>query len=115
MDFLYELGNFCLELLPILGVVALILLIVVLIRLAGVLKTTDKTIDEVRPSIKLVELTLDKAQTPVDTVVKVAKTIDKAHDSTIKAVDEAKEFVSKNAGNIKHKVNDLIGKDSNNN
>jgi len=108
MDFLYELEQICLQLLPILGVVALVILIVVLSRLATVLKTTDRTIDEVRPSIKLVELTLDKAQAPVDTVVKVSKTIDKAHDSTVKVVDDAKEYVSKNATKIKQKVNELV-------
>jgi len=111
MDFLYELENICNQILPILGAITLIVLIVVLIKLAIVLGKTNKTMDEVRPSIKLVETTLDKVQAPMDTAVKVAKTIDKAHDSTLKAVDDAKDFVAKNANSIKGKVNEFINKE----
>ena len=42
------------------------------------------------------------------TAVKVSNTIDKAHDATIKGIEEAKEYVSKNASEIKQKITKIV-------
>lgn len=103
-------SNICSQLLPILGVIVLVLLIVVFIKLIGVLSTTDKTIAKTHGSIEIVEETLNKVQTPVDTAVKVAKSVDSAYDASAKALSDAKEYVSKNMDTIKGKVSDIVEK-----
>ena len=110
--FLLNLYTVCYELLPVLGVVALIVLIVALIKLAKLLGTVDVTLNKTHPSITLVERTLDKAQGPVDTVVKVSKSVDKAHDASVKAIDGARDYVVKNVEVIKEKINELALKEA---
>ena len=104
---LFNLFNVCSELLPILGSIALVVLIVALIKLVKLLTTVNDTLNKTHPTIALVEKTLDKAQAPVDTVVKVSKTVDRAHDASVKAIDDAKDYVVKNVGAIKAKINEL--------
>ncbi|MBR3227530.1 MAG: hypothetical protein IKF68_03195 [Erysipelotrichaceae bacterium] len=101
---LYEV---CRSLLPIIGVVVLIILAVVLIKIGRLLDTVNVTVEKTHGSIKLVEETLDKVQEPVDTVVKVSKSIDKAHDAGVKAIDDAKVYVNKNIETLKTKVGEL--------
>ena len=101
---LYEV---CRSLLPIIGVVVLIILAVVLIKIGRLLDTVNITVEKTHGSIKLVEETLDKVQEPVDTVVKVSKSIDKAHDAGVKAIDDAKVYVNKNIETLKTKVGEL--------
>lgn len=109
MYFFHDLSDFCNLLLPIVGLAVLIVLAIVLIKVVKLLETANITIEKTHNSIKLVEDTLGKVQEPVDTVVKVAKTVDKVHDAGIKAVDDAKEYVTKNIELIKNKVDDLKG------
>ena len=101
---LYEV---CRSLLPIIGVVVLIILAVVLIKIGRLLDTVNVTVEKTHGSIKLVEETLDKVQEPVDTVVKVSKSIDRAHDAGVKAIDDAKVYVNKNIETLKTKVGEL--------
>ena len=108
--FFNDLSQICRLLLPIIGLAVLIVLIIVLIKISKLLDTTNVTIEKTHGSIKLVEETLSKAQEPVDTVVKVAKSIDKAHDASIKAIDDAKEYVIKNIEQIKNRASELNDK-----
>lgn len=96
------------SLLPLLGVIVLIGLIVVIIELVKLLKTTNNTLKKAHGTIDLVDESLKKVQAPLETGVKIAGTVDKAHDATIKAVDDAKEYVSKNAEVIKDKVTNIV-------
>lgn len=102
--FLIALKNLCSELLPILGAACLICLIILLIRLIKVLGSIDSTLLKTHGTIDLVDQSIEKVQAPLDTVVKVSHTVDKAHDATLNAAREAKEFVDKNAAEIKDKV-----------
>ena len=61
-------------------------------------------------AIDMVDNTIEKVQSPIDTVVKISTTVDKAHDATIKACKDAKEFVDNNAVIIKEKVSGLMSK-----
>ena len=107
MEVFSSLYGVCRSLLPIIGVVVLIILAVVLIKIGRLLDTVNITVEKTHGSIKLVEETLDKVQEPVDTVVKVSKSIDKAHDAGVKAIDDAKVYVNKNIETLKTKVGEL--------
>ena len=100
----------CSALLPILGVVALIAVIVLLYELIKIIRKVNITIDKANVTIDMVDTTIEKVQSPLDAVVKISTTVDKAHDATIKACKDAKEFVDKNDVIIKEKVNDLMSK-----
>ncbi len=108
-----DVSNFFSELLPIVGLIVLVLLMFVLIKLIKLLGSIEVTINKTHGSIGKVEETLTKIQTPVDTAVKVSLNIDKACDATVKAIDDTKEYVSKNVGAIKGKVSDALSKVSN--
>lgn len=110
-NFLVSLHDLAVELMPILGAICLVVLVIILIKLVKILESVNVTINKTHPSIDLVEKTLDKVQSPLDTTVKLAKSVDKAYDVGAKVVDEASDFVSKNAVVIKKKINDYLKKD----
>ena len=62
-------------------------------------------------TIDLVDQSIEKVQAPLDTVVKVSGTVDKAHDATVSAVRNTKEYITKNAGDLKDKVISYIRDD----
>lgn len=112
--FLLALENLCSEIMPVLGAVCLICLIILLIRLIKMVKSVDMTLLKTHGTIDLVDRSIEKVQSPLDTVVKVSATVDKAHDATLVAAKEAKDYLSKNAGEIKEKFVAFINeKDSN--
>jgi uncharacterized protein YoxC len=100
------------DLLPILGAVCLVCLIILLIKLIRVLSSVDVTLSKTHTTIDLVDRSIEKVQAPLDTVVKVSGTVDRAHDATVSAVKDAKDFVVRNAGEIKEKVIEFVSDDS---
>lgn len=100
---------------PLLGVIALLIGIILLIEIIKTVKTVNKVLEKSTGTISLVDQSLNKVQAPLDTAVKISTTVDKAHDSTIEGIKTAKEFVSKNAGEIKDKVKTYITKPQDNN
>ncbi len=102
--FIIALSNLSTDLLPILGAVCLVCVIILLIKLIRVVSDADVTLLKTHGTIDLVDRSIEKVQAPLDTVAKVSGTVDKAHDATVIAVKDAKEFVVKNAGEIKEKV-----------
>lgn len=106
--FLLAFKNLCNVLMPILGAVCLVCLIVLLIKLIKLIDNVDVTLLKTHGTIDLVDRSIEKVQTPLDTVAKVSLSVDKAHDATIAAAKDAKEFISKNAGDIKDKVIAII-------
>ena len=109
-SFISSLYEICNLLLPMIGVVVLVVLIITLVKVGRLLDTVNDTVEKTQGSIKLVEATLDKVQEPVETVVKVTKSIDKAHDASVKAIDDAKVYVNKNIETIKGRVGELTEK-----
>lgn len=101
----------CKELLPILGVIALIFLIIFLFKLIKLIISLDVTVNKTHGSIEMVEKSLDKVQAPLDTAVNVSKHIDDACEATGKAINDAKDYVSKNLDNIKNKVSSFVKKE----
>ena len=96
---------------PILGAACLVCLIILLIKIIKVISSVDETLLKTHVTIDLVDQSIEKVQSPLDTVVKVSDTLDRAHDATLNAVAEAKDFVVKNADDIKEKVRSYIASD----
>lgn len=105
--FILAASEFSNQLMPILGAVVLVMLIVFLAKLIKFIKNLDATVRKTDTTIDLVDQSLTKAQSPLDTVVKLSGTVDKAHDATLRAVSDTKEYISNNAGEIKAKVKDM--------
>ena len=106
--FLDTLKEVCGSILPLLGVVAVVLLIVLLIYLIKAVKSANIALKKGSGTIDLVDESIKKIQSPLDTAVKVSETIDKAHDATIKGIDEAKEYIGQNAKAIKAKLTQIV-------
>lgn len=111
-DFIVALRNLCSDLLPTLGAVCLVCLIILLIKLIKMIGSVDSTLLKTHTTIDLVDQSIEKVQAPLDTVAKVSGTVDKAHDATLLAVKDAKEFVVKNAGDIKERVLAFVNEES---
>ncbi|MBQ6335486.1 MAG: hypothetical protein IJI46_10490 [Erysipelotrichaceae bacterium] len=109
--FIIAFRDLCNDLLPILGAVCLVCVIILLVKLIKVLSSVDDTLLMTHGTIDLVDRSIEKVQAPLDTVVKVSGTVDKAHDATLSAARDAKEFVVKNAGDIKERVLSYIKDD----
>ena len=107
-SFIVAFRNLCNEIMPILGATCLVCLIILLIKLIKVMSNIDLTLLKTHGTIELVDRSIEKVQAPLDTVVKVSGTVDKAHDATIEAAKEAKDFIVKNAGDIKERVSTYI-------
>ena len=90
----------CAQLLPVLGVVVLILLMVLLYEVIKIVKRVNTTLDKAHLTIDLVDDSLTKVQSPLD----------KAHDATVKAAKDAREFVVKNTEAVKEKLNEVLTK-----
>lgn len=107
-NILETLKDVCTNILPLLGVIAVVLVIILLVELIGAVKSANVALKKGSGTIDLVDESIKKVQAPLDTAVKVSNTIDKAHDATIKGIEEAKEYVSKNAGEIKQKITKIV-------
>ena len=103
-SFIVALRNLCNEIMPILGVVCLVCVIILLIKTIKVMESVDATLIKTHPSIDLLDQSMEKLQAPLDTAVKVSDVVDKATDATVEAAKEAKDFIVRNAGDIKDKV-----------
>ena len=106
--FIVAFSNLSKDLIPILGAACLVCVIILLIKLIKVLSSVDDTLLKTHVTIDLVDRSIEKVQAPLDTVAKVSGTVDKAHDATVSAVADAKEFMVKNAGDIKERVMSFI-------
>ncbi len=110
--FIIAFRDLCSDLMPILGAVCLVCVIILLIKLIKVMSSVDSTLLKTHTTIELVDRSIEKVQAPLDTVAKVSGTVDKAHDATLVAVKDAKDFVVKNAGEIKDRVIAFVNEDS---
>lgn len=103
-EFLISLKEVSSYLLPLLGVIALILLIAVLSGLIRVVKTLDEVVKKAVGTVDLTNQSIEKVQYPLDTAVKLSASIDKAHDASAKAMAEAKDYMVRNASVFKQKA-----------
>ena len=109
--FVNVLKDFSNQIIPILGAVCLICLIVFLIKLIKLLGNVEITVTKTNGTIDLVDESIEKIQAPLDTVVKLSDTIDKAHGATLDATKEVKDFVTKTTTDVKDKILEIITED----
>ena len=74
----------------------------------AVMDSVDATLLKTHGTIDLVDKSIEKVQAPLDTAVKVSGTVDKAHDATLVAAKDVKEFVVKNAGEVKDRIAEIM-------
>lgn len=108
--FINSFSALCDTIIPILVATVLICLIIVLIKVIKVLENVDDSLAKMPGTIDLVDKSIEKVQAPLDTVVKVSGSVDKAHDATVEAVKNAKDFVEKNSNQIIEKATDIKDK-----
>ncbi len=99
------------QLLPIIGVAVMIILIVVLAKIIKLIDKTVSTLDRSHGTLDLIDKSLEKVQVPLDSAVKVSKTVDEVHDATVKAVKDSAAYLRKNRDEIRQKVDRLLKKD----
>lgn len=109
-QFINAAGNLSNELLPTLGLIVLVLLIVLLFKLIKLVTTVIETVSRTHATIDLVDKSIEKAQVPLDTAVKLSGTVDKVHDAGVKLVSDSAEYLNKNKEEIKNKVDQAINK-----
>ncbi|MBQ6494005.1 MAG: hypothetical protein IJI92_09110 [Erysipelotrichaceae bacterium] len=102
--FIVAFRDLCNEFMPILGAICLVCVIILLIKLIKVMSSVDSTLLKTHGTIDLVDRSIEKVQAPLDTAAKLSVTVDKAHDATVETVGAVKDFVVRNAGDIKDKV-----------
>ena len=102
MNSFYDTFNF--YIIPFLEAAALCMVIVFLYFLIKLLKDASFTINKTHKTIDLIDTSIEKIQSPLDTAEKVSKTINKAYDATANAVSSAKAFLKNNVNNIKNKI-----------
>ncbi len=105
---LLALKDISVQLLPILGALVLIFLCILLKKLVNLMNSLTKTIDNLSPTLKLVDQSLEKCQAPLDSVVKLSHTVDNVHDKTIESVNKASEYMHENMHDIKNKFSEKI-------
>ncbi len=97
------------QLLPIIGAVALIFVCILLKRAAEFVEELTKTVQGLKPTIQKVDESVEKIQGPLDTAVKLCKTVDNMHDKTTTSMEQFGEMLSENLEKIKEIILNLIG------
>ena len=91
---LADLQIVCSQLLPVLGVVALVFLCIFLKKLAVLMDTVTQAVKSLDPTLQKVNQSIDKVQAPLDTAVKYSHTLDKEHDKAGELMDKATELAN---------------------
>ena len=94
------------QIIPILGAIVLLFLCIALSKLWKLLDSITVTVKGLDPTLKKVDLSIEKAQAPLDTVVKYSHSLDKAHDKASDAFVKAADFANEEIDNLKSFVKD---------
>ncbi len=105
---LLDLGSVCRQLLPILGSLALIYLCILLKHAWTLLDSITVTVKNLDPAVKNVNLSLDKAQAPLDTVVKYSHTLDEVHDRAMEGVQKIADEAAESITRVKDLVSETL-------
>lgn len=103
---LMDLSSVAKELLPIFGAVALYFLCRAMKSLWKLIDSLPAKVDRLDPTLNLVDQSLEKAQAPLDTVVRYSHTFDKVHDGASKAVNSAVESLQNGVQKMSDFVDD---------
>ncbi|MBP3892149.1 MAG: hypothetical protein J6D29_08240 [Solobacterium sp.] len=89
------------QLLPIVGVVALVFLCILLRKLWNLIDEATKTVHNLEPTLKGIEMSIDKVQGPLDSAVKLTKSIDELSTKTSSGLNHASEIAGENVNKAK--------------
>ena len=110
-EFLLAAKNLAEILLPTLGAIVLIYLAIVLRKLAKVMDNVSTAMTSADKTVGLVNKSIEKAQAPLDTAVKLSHTVDDVHDSTVETVksinESTRKFVNENLDVAKDYIDNL--------
>ena len=95
-------------LIPVIVCFLLVFLIIFIYRLTVIVKRLEKTIDKAEHSLDLVDKSMEKLQTPLNTVVKLSETVDKVHDAGVVAFKQSRDYINKNSKVIKEKISSVM-------
>ena len=98
---IYDLEVVCSQILPILGAVVLVFLCVLLHKLGKLVVAITKTVENLEPTLKKVDTSVEKLQSPLDTVARLSHSIDKVQDKTSETLEKVSSFAAENIQNIK--------------
>ncbi len=98
---LSDLQVVCSQLLPILGAAALVFLCIFLRKLAKLIESLTLTVNNLGPTLKKVDESVEKIQAPLDTVVRVSHSVDKVQDKTAEALGKVTEMANDSLNNLK--------------
>ncbi len=105
-----ELYNVSVQILPILGVVALVFVIVFLRKLILLLNDLSETTKKVNTTLDIVDRELNDLQGPINTVVSLSATVDYVHESTIKTAKSMIVYILSNIDTVKNWFMDAMAK-----
>ncbi len=88
-------------LLPTLGAAVLLFLIFFIRKCSAFVIEATKRIQQLETTVNDINLSLDKAQAPLDTVVKYSDSLDKFHDSATDAMHQASQYVVNKVEDLK--------------
>jgi hypothetical protein len=105
---LLDLASVCRQLLPILGALALLFLCMLLRRLWIMIDALTVTVKNLDPAVKSVNVSMDKLQAPLDTVIKYSHTLDEVHDKAIDGVQKISDSTASSVDKVMNFVTDKI-------
>ena len=97
-------------LMPTVILVVLVFIMVLLYRMIKLFKTLDETVKRSHKTIDLVDTSLKKIQAPLDSAVKISRTVDRVHEAGITAFKQSKDYLSRNSKAIKDKLSNTFKK-----
>lgn len=98
---LADLEVVCGQLLPILGAVALIFLCILLRKLWKLIEAMTVTVQNLDPTLRKVDQSVEKLQAPLDTAVRLSHSVDKVQARTEEAFGKVSEFAADSISNLK--------------
>ncbi len=95
-------------LLPIVGAVALVFLCILLKKAWVLIDELTKTVSGLDPTLKKVDESIEKLQSPLDTVVNLSKTIDDVSANTKSGISKASNSAGEGIGKVRTAVTDTL-------
>lgn len=110
-DFLDLLSVFSKQILPIIGVVALIILCMALWELVKFIRSLDTTMTKVNSTIDNVDRSVDKLQVPLDTLENISYSVDSVHEFTKSTIIKSVDMITENFEIVKDWASSLFKSD----
>ena len=94
------------QLIPVLYAIILIVLIIFIFKLISLIKELTKRVQQLEPTLRNVDISLEKVQSPLDTCVNLSHSVDKIHATGEKAVKAAVDYTVNQYTTVKKSYDD---------